>query len=146
MARSVCASPSGRKFTLSIAEEASLAALAKAARAAPALQPVTTESRDLFRRPLTKDETASFDAVIFDPPRAGAEVQARALAASIVPHVVAVSCNAQSFARDAALLSAGGYTIESVSPFDQFRYSPHVETVGIFRRSEKPRRPRRLLG
>lgn len=127
-------------------EEASLAALAKAARAAPALQPVTTESRDLLRRPLTKDETASFDAVIFDPPRAGAEMQARALAASTVPRVVAVSCNAQSFARDAALLSASGYTIESVTPFDQFRYSPHVETVGIFHHHEKPRRPRRLLG
>jgi 23S rRNA (uracil1939-C5)-methyltransferase len=62
-----------------------------------------------------------------------------------VPLVVAVSCNVQSFARDAALLIGGGYQFESVTPIDQFRYSPHVEIVGVFRRPEK-RRPRRLLG
>jgi 23S rRNA (uracil1939-C5)-methyltransferase len=88
---------------------------------------------------------SGFDAIVFDPPRAGAEAQARALAASKVPLVVAVSCNVQSFARDAALLTGGGYQIEGVTPYDQFRYSPHVEIVGIFRRPEKPR-TRRLLG
>jgi 23S rRNA (uracil1939-C5)-methyltransferase len=62
-----------------------------------------------------------------------------------VPLVVAVSCNVQSFARDAALLTGGGYQFESVTPFDQFRYSPHVEIVSVFRRPEK-RRARRLLG
>jgi 23S rRNA (uracil1939-C5)-methyltransferase len=108
---------------------------------------VTIEPRDLFRRPLGKEELAQFDAVVFDPPRAGAEAQAHALAQSMVPAVVAVSCNAQSFARDAALLSAGGYAIESVTPFDQFRHSPHIECVGVFRRGmDKSRRARRLLG
>lgn len=127
------------------ADEAALAALARAARAAPDLRPVTVEPRDLFRRPLAKDEFARFDAVVFDPPRAGAEGQARALAASAVPVVVAVSCNAQTFARDAALLAAGGYRIARVMPFDQFRYSPHVESVAIFRRGAGKRR-KPLLG
>jgi 23S rRNA (uracil1939-C5)-methyltransferase len=127
-------------------DAAALMALMKAARAVPTHQPVTIETRDLFRQPLGKDEMARFDAVVFDPPRAGAAAQARALAESAVPLVVAVSCNAHSFARDAALLVAGGYQIESVTPFDQFRHSPHVETIGLFRRSDKPRRPRRLLG
>jgi 23S rRNA (uracil1939-C5)-methyltransferase len=143
-------------FSLRLAEQAqvhavdcnepALAALTKAARA-PGLRAVTIEPRDLFRRPLGKEELERFDAVLFDPPRAGAEAQARALAQSAVPLVVAVSCNAQSFARDAALLLAGGYRIESLTPFDQFRHSPHIECVGVFRRSQdKLRRPRRLLG
>jgi 23S rRNA (uracil1939-C5)-methyltransferase len=128
-------------------DELALGALVKAARGVPGLRPVTIEVRDLFRRPLGKEEMALFDAVLFDPPRAGAEAQARILAEAAVPVVVAVSCNAQSFARDAALLSAGGYAIESVTPFDQFRHSPHTECVGVFRRrTEKSRRPRRLLG
>jgi 23S rRNA (uracil1939-C5)-methyltransferase len=126
-------------------ESAALDALSKAARSTPGLQPLTIEQRDLFQRPLAADDLADFDAIVFDPPRAGAEAQARALAGSKVPLVVAVSCNVQSFARDAALLIGGGYQFESVTPFDQFRYSPHVEIVGVFRRPEK-RRPRRLLG
>jgi 23S rRNA (uracil1939-C5)-methyltransferase len=122
-----------------------LAALDKAARAAPGLRPITIEKRDLFRRPLGKEELARFDAALFDPPRAGAEAQARTLAQSAVPLVVAVSCNPQTFARDAALLAGGGYQLESVTPFDQFRHSPHLECIGIFRReSRKPRRS--LLG
>jgi 23S rRNA (uracil1939-C5)-methyltransferase len=127
-------------------ESAALDALSKAARSTPALQPLTIEQRDLFQRPLAADDLAQFDAIVFDPPRAGAEAQARALAGSKVPLVVAVSCNVQSFARDAALLTAGGYEFESVTPFDQFRYSPHVESVGVFRRPAVKRRPRRLLG
>jgi 23S rRNA (uracil1939-C5)-methyltransferase len=128
-------------------DEAALRALARAARAVPGFRPVTTEVRDLFRRPLAGEEMAGFDAFVFDPPRAGAEAQARALAESGVRTVVAVSCNAQSFARDAALLASGGYRIKSVTPFDQFRHSPHIECVGVFRRSlDKPRRARRLLG
>ncbi len=143
-------------FSLRLAESAqvhaidsdalALAALLKAARSRPDLRPVTIETRDLFRRPLAGSELAAYDAVIFDPPRAGAEAQARALAASSVPLVAAVSCNPASFARDVALLAAGGYDIQSIKPFDQFRYSPHVEIVGILRRPEKkPRRSRRLL-
>lgn len=143
-------------FSLRLAERAqihavdsdasALAALSKAVRAAPGLRSVTIEPRDLFRRPLGKKELAEFDAVLFDPPRVGAEAQARVLAQCTVPAVVAVSCNVQSFARDAALLVGGGYKIESVTAFDQFRHSPHVECIGVFRRLGKSRRPRRLLG
>ncbi len=126
-------------------DEAALAALDKAARSTMGLRPIVIETRDLFRRPLGKEELDRFDAILFDPPRAGAEAQARALAQSAVPRVVAISCNPQTFARDAALLVAGGYRLRTVTPFDQFRHSPHLECVGIFRReSKKPRRP--LLG
>ncbi|VFU08058.1 class I SAM-dependent RNA methyltransferase [Methylocella tundrae] len=125
------------------ADEPALDALAKAARSA-ALRPVTIETRNLFRRPLSAEELAPFDAVIFDPPRAGAELQARAIAKSRVPVIVAVSCNAQTFARDAAILCSGGYALERVLPVDQFRYSPHLEIVATFKRSVKPR-ARRLL-
>ncbi|VTZ52360.1 putative enzyme [Methylocella tundrae] len=126
------------------ADGPALDALAKAARSA-ALRPVTIETRNLFRRPLSAEELAPFDAVIFDPPRAGAELQARAIAKSRVPVIVAVSCNTQTFARDAAILCSGGYALERVLPVDQFRYSPHLEIVATFRRSVKPR-ARRLLG
>jgi 23S rRNA (uracil1939-C5)-methyltransferase len=67
--------------------------------------------------------------VIFDPPRQGAEAQARQLAASAVPLIVAVSCNASTFARDAALLVRGGYRLDEVTPIDQFRHTPHTELV-----------------
>ena len=70
----------------------------------------------MFRRPLSPADIARFDALVFDPPRAGAELQAKAIAGSSVPIVVAVSCNAQTFARDAAILCAGGYALERVLP------------------------------
>lgn len=127
-------------------EGAALEALARAARATPGLLDVTIETRDLYLRPLAATELNGFEAIVFDPPRAGAEAQARTLAASTVPLVAAVSCNIQSFCRDTALLTAGGYALESVTPIDQFRYSPHLEIVGIFRRPGKARRLRRLLG
>jgi 23S rRNA (uracil1939-C5)-methyltransferase len=95
---------------------------------------VTTEARDLFRRPLLPEELARHDAVVLDPPRAGAEAQARALAASAVPRIAMVSCNPVSFARDAAILAAGGYRLERVAIIDQFRWSAHVELVGHFQR------------
>ena len=79
-------------------------------------------------------ELKTFDAVLFDPPRQGAERQARELAKSAVPLVVAVSCEPSSFARDAALLIGGGYRLASVTPVDQFRYSYHVEIVAVFTR------------
>jgi 23S rRNA (uracil1939-C5)-methyltransferase len=127
-------------------EEAALAALAKAAHV-PGMRQVTVEPRDLFRRPLGPAELEAYDAVVFDPPRAGAEQQALALSTSSVPLVVAVSCNVQTFARDAAILCAGGYEVLRVDPVDQFRHSPHVEIVASFRRpAQKPRRTRRLLG
>ena len=108
---------------------------------------VTTEQRDLTRRPLMAAELGRFDAVVCDPPRAGAEEQMQQIAASTVPVVASVSCNAQTFARDAALLLAGGYTCDSVTPVDQFRHSTHVELVGIFRRpKQKSIKRRSLLG
>jgi len=111
-----------------------LTALGRASHAIAGQKPVQTEQRDLFRKPLTARELARYHAVVFDPPRAGAEAQARALAQSKVPTVVAVSCDPASFARDAATLVAGGYRIEAVTPVDQFRHAAHVEIVGVFRR------------
>ena len=126
-------------------EGPALAALARAAGGSSSLRPVTTVSRDLFLRPLPVPDLARFDAVVFDPPRAGAEAQAGALAQSAVPTVVAVSCNPGTFARDAAILIGGGYQLASVTPVDQFRYSAHVELVAVFRR-ERQRRARPLFG
>jgi 23S rRNA (uracil1939-C5)-methyltransferase len=77
-------------------------------------------------------ELRDYDAVVFDPPRQGAEAQARQLAASKVPAVIAVSCNVATFARDARTLIDGGYKIETVTPIDQFRHTPHVELVARF--------------
>ena len=114
-------------------ERPALAALTRAAGATRGLRAVTSEARDLFHRPLAPDELKGFDAVIFDPPRAGALAQSRALAASAVATIVAVSCNAASFARDMRVLVAGGYRLESVTPSDQFRFSPHVGIVAILR-------------
>jgi 23S rRNA (uracil1939-C5)-methyltransferase len=112
-------------------DAAAIVALRQAA-ATPSLRPVETQVRDLFRRPLLAAELGQFDAVVFDPPRQGAQAQARALAESKVPVVVAVSCNAATFARDARLLADGGYRLGAVTPVDQFRYSAHVEIVARF--------------
>jgi 23S rRNA (uracil1939-C5)-methyltransferase len=113
------------------ADAFSIAALLAAARATPGLKPVAAEARDLFRRPpLAKEMDGA--AVIFDPPRAGAEAVARALAAAKVTRVVAVSCNVTTFVRDARILVNGGFTLESVTPIDQFRHAAHVELVAVF--------------
>jgi 23S rRNA (uracil1939-C5)-methyltransferase len=109
-----------------------VAALQKAAMATPGLKPVRAEARDLFRRPLLPQELRDYEAVVFDPPRQGAQAQASQLAASKVPLVVAVSCNVATFARDARILVGGGYKIERVTPVDQFRHTPHVELVARF--------------
>ena len=113
--------------------EDALLALAKAAPL-PGLHEVLVARRDLFTWPLHPAEMERYDAVVFDPPRAGARSQAMALAASQVPLAVAVSCNAESFAHDAAILCGGGYEITRVEPIDQFRHTPHVEIVACFRR------------
>lgn len=128
------------------ADEQALAALKRAANAAGGGHQVEAVRRDLFRRPLPGQELKQFDAIVFDPPRAGAEAQSRELAVSAVPKVIAVSCNAQTFARDAHILTSGGYRLESVTPFDQFRYSPHVEIVGVFTKNVPRKQPRKLLG
>ena len=111
-----------------------VAALQKAATSTPGLKPVKAESRDLFRRPLVPQELRDFDAVVFDPPRQGAQAQVTQLAASKIPVVIAVSCNVATFARDARVLIDGGYNIEGVTPVDQFRHTPHVELVARFAR------------
>jgi 23S rRNA (uracil1939-C5)-methyltransferase len=130
-------------FALRLAERArvtaadvdadAIAALKRAA-ATPSLKPVVAEVRDLFRRPFAVSELGSYDAVIFDPPRRGADAQARELAAAAVPLIVGVSCNPATFARDAKILVAGGYRMARVTPVDQFRYSAHVELVARFER------------
>jgi 23S rRNA (uracil1939-C5)-methyltransferase len=115
-------------------DRAAIAALGAAQRATPGLKPVTTAVRDLFREPLVPNEMKQFDAVVFDPPRAGAEAQAKQLARSSVAAVVAVSCDAGSFARDAAILAAGGYRLTRLTAVDQFKHSSHVEIVALFTR------------
>lgn len=120
-------------------DAAALAALDRGYRFAAGLRRVTTERRDLFRRPLLWKELDAFDAVVFDPPRAGAEDQAKQIARSGVPKVAAVSCNPVTLARDLRILIDGGYTLASVHPVDQFLWSPHVEAVALL---EKPRRRR----
>jgi 23S rRNA (uracil1939-C5)-methyltransferase len=111
-----------------------VAALQKASTSGSGLKPVNAEFRDLFRRPLMPQELRDYDTVVFDPPRQGAQAQVRQLAASKVPVVIAVSCNAATFARDARMLIDGGYKIEGVTPVDQFRHTPHVELVARFSR------------
>jgi 23S rRNA (uracil1939-C5)-methyltransferase len=111
------------------ADDGAIAALTRAAANTARLKPIKAERRDLFRRPLLAKELAQFDAVVFDPPRQGAEAQARELAASTVATVVAVSCNATTFARDVKFLIDGGYRMAEVTPVDQFRYAAHVEIV-----------------
>jgi 23S rRNA (uracil1939-C5)-methyltransferase len=110
-------------------DEAAIAALNRAAATTAGLKPIEAERRDLFRTALTATELNPFDAIVFDPPRQGAEAQSREIAMSRVPLVVAVSCNPGTFARDIRTLIDGGYQLLSVVPIDQFRYSAHVETV-----------------
>lgn len=111
-----------------------ITALNAAVKTARGIKPVTAIRRDLFREPLSALELKDFDAVVFDPPRAGAETQAQMIGKSKVKTVVAVSCNPATLARDARILIDGGYALESVMPIDQFHYSPHVECVAVFRR------------
>ena len=112
-------------------------ALALAAANTPGLKPLTAITRDLFRRPLLASELAAYDAVVIDPPRAGAEAQARQIASSRVQRIVWISCDAAAFARDARILVDAGYTLERVQPFDQFQFSAHLETAALFTRKVK---------
>ncbi|MDH3594772.1 MAG: methyltransferase [Rhodospirillales bacterium] len=115
-------------------DEAALAALRTAARQAGLEGRVSAEARDLARRPLDASELAGFDCAVFDPPRAGARAQTEAFAASDLPAVVAVSCNPNTFARDARILVDGGFALGEVTPLDQFPWSGHVELVAGFKR------------
>ncbi len=114
-------------------DRAAIAALKDAVHHTQGLKPLTMEVRDLVREPLHVSDLAGYDALVFDPPRTGAEAQARQIAASGIATVLAVSCDPATFARDAAILTAGGYRLEKVIPVDQFRYTAHVELVGLFR-------------
>jgi 23S rRNA (uracil1939-C5)-methyltransferase len=126
-------------------EEAALAALRRAATSTPGLKPVAVERRDLFRNPLLRAELSGFDAVVFDPPRQGAQAQAREIATSGVPIVVAVSCNAATLARDLRILCDNGYQLTAVTPVDQFRYSAHVEVVARLEKQTEAHSSKRLL-
>ncbi|SRR5579875_1034940 len=108
--------------------------LSQAAARAHIADRVTVERRDLARRPLAAGELAPFDAVVFDPPRAGAMAQSRALAESTVPRIVAVSCNPATFARDARILADGGYALTHIAPVDSFVWSANLELVARFER------------
>jgi 23S rRNA (uracil1939-C5)-methyltransferase len=129
-------------FALRLAEQApvfaadsepdALSALERAAATAGGLKKIDTSVRDLFRQPIVAAELKAFDAVVFDPPRQGADAQAHELARSSVRAVVAVSCDAMTFARDARILVDGGYKLTGVNPVDQFRYTYHVELVAKF--------------
>ena len=88
--------------------------------------------RDLFRNPLLAEELNRFGGVLLDPPRAGARDQIGRLAGSSVPRIVYISCNPSSWARDAAMLMAGGYRLAELRPVGQFRWSTHVELASLF--------------
>jgi len=115
-------------------EAAMMTALDRGWREGHQLRRLTTETRDLFRRPLEADELRKFDAVVIDPPRAGAEAQIATLAESEVKTVAMVSCNPVTFARDARTLVDAGFNMPWVQVIDQFRWSPHVEVVASFTR------------
>jgi 23S rRNA (uracil1939-C5)-methyltransferase len=111
-----------------------LAALDRGWRETPGLAKVTVARRDLFRRPLLAAELAGVEAVVLDPPRAGAEAQVRALAAAAVPRIAMVSCDPVTFARDVALLVEAGFRLDWARVVDQFRWSGHVEIVAALSR------------
>lgn len=155
MVRQVTAAVSGAKrvadlfcgagaFTFPLAETATviamdgagpaIAALKGGIAGAPGLKTITAETRDLFRRPLLAEEMRGLDAVVFDPPRAGAEAQSHEIARSSLSRVVAVSCNPASLVRDAKILTAAGFSLDRVMPIDQFLWSAHVELVAVFSR------------
>ncbi|HEY9040301.1 MAG TPA: class I SAM-dependent RNA methyltransferase [Roseovarius sp.] len=115
-------------------EAAMIEALDAGWRKAPGLKQLTVEARDLFRRPLLPAELKRFDGAVIDPPRAGAEAQVAPLIAAAIPRIAYVSCNPVTFARDAAALTSGGYTLTGLRVVDQFRWSSHVELVADFAR------------
>ncbi len=111
-----------------------IAALQAAVRKADGMKPVTSAVRDLMKEPLVSGELKDFDTVVFDPPRAGAEAQARQLAKSQVKTAIAVSCDPATLARDAEILIAAGFKLKTITAVDQFKWSSHVETVAVFAR------------
>jgi 23S rRNA (uracil1939-C5)-methyltransferase len=129
-------------------DPAAIVALAAAARHAQGLRPIEARVRDLFREPLSARELQAYDTVVFDPPRAGAVRQAQELARSNVGRVITVSCDPGTLARDAQILTEGGYRVASVTPIDQFVFSAHMETVAVLEkgsvRAGRSRQQRRI--
>lgn len=131
-------------FTFPLAEQArvvaadssgaAIAALKAGQGTATGLRAIEAQARDLFRRPLSPFDLKGCEAIVFDPPRAGALEQTRQIAETEAGVVVGVSCNPASFARDARILADAGFRLETVTPIDQFVWSTHVELVGVFRR------------
>lgn len=111
-----------------------IAALKAGVGTTPGLRSITAEARDLFRRPLSPFDLKGREAIVFDPPRAGAAEQTAQIAGTKAAVVVGVSCNPVTFARDARVLIDAGFRLERVTPIDQFLWSAHVELVGIFKR------------
>lgn len=116
------------------ASAAGIAALKTGISTAKGIKPISAEARDLFRRPLTPFDLKGCEAIVFDPPRAGAIEQTAQIAGTKAGVVVGVSCNPVTFARDARVLIDAGFRLERVTPVDQFLWSSHVELVGVFRR------------
>jgi 23S rRNA (uracil1939-C5)-methyltransferase len=119
----------GRVLAVEGARDAALALKAATGRAQ---RTIFVDHRDLYRRPLDRAELSRFEAVVLDPPRAGAADQVAALAAAPVPAIAYVSCNPATFARDAAKLVEGGYRLQWIAPVGQFRWSTHVELAARF--------------
>lgn len=117
--------------------QGAIASLKAAHAATPGLKPVSTAIRDLFRAPVTARELNGFDAALFDPPRQGAEAQARELAVSGLTTVVAVSCDPGTFARDAAILVSAGFALSRLVAVDQFKWTAHVEIAALFLRPKR---------
>ena len=116
------------------ADRRAIAALEDALRRNQGLKPVSTHARDLFRDPLAPMELKDYDAVVLDPPRAGAKAQCERLAQSKTKRVVMVSCNPATLARDLRILIDAGFSLEAVTPIDQFLYTPHLEAVAVLSR------------
>ncbi len=112
-----------------------IAALKSALATAPGLKPITAQARDLDRRPILAEELKGLDLAVFDPPRAGAAIQTAELGRSGLAKVIAVSCNAATFARDARILVEAGFHLDQVQVVDQFLWSPHIELLALFTRT-----------
>jgi 23S rRNA (uracil1939-C5)-methyltransferase len=121
----------GKVYSAEAARDAILSLKSAAGRAG---RQIFIDHRDLYRRPLTVEELGRFDAIVLDPPRAGARDQAAALAAARTPMIAYVSCNPSSFARDAQMMCEGGYCLDWIQPVGQFRWSTHVELAARFSR------------
>lgn len=141
-------------FTLRLAKQSRVHGVEHEANALAALQnaqmtdglkPITVEKRDLLDAPITSKELSRFDGICLDPPRAGAQAQIKEIIGSNISKIAYVSCNPTTLARDAATLVKSGYELKSVTPIDQFQYSPHVEAVALFSKTT-PHTQRPLFG